>query len=172
MNFLIIHIVIAFLIWFYCLLILKKRLSWRRRGFLGNFILGWGLQVLLSMPAGIWQVIKGWPGINISVYSPFYRLATPFFGWPFNAGGYTVRLIFEATVGSLEWLVGHRSATVLSNMPYYAFLLIIQGSILSILFAWRSKKTVIYDDWFAVCACALFLVNSFMNVSWFWAGTQ
>lgn len=171
MNFLIIHTVIAFLIWFGSLLILNKRLSWRRRGFLGNFILGWGLQVLLSMPAGIWQAIKGWPHISISGSTPFYRLATPFFGWPFNAGGYTVRLIFEATVEQLEWLVGPRTAIVLSNMPYYAFLLLIQGSILSIFFSWRCKKSVVYDDWFAVCIGVLFLVNSFMNVSWFWAGT-
>ena len=95
MNFLIIHIVVAFLIWFGCLLVLKKRVSWRRRGFGGNFLLGWGLQVLLSMPAGIWQTIKGWPHISLSGSTPFNRLAIPFFGWPFNAGGYTVDFTFN-----------------------------------------------------------------------------
>ena len=39
----------------------------------------------------------------------------PLVGWPFNAGGYTVRWVFEATVQRLEWLVGHRSTVVFSN---------------------------------------------------------
>jgi hypothetical protein len=167
MSFGIIHIGAALLIWFGCLLVLNKK----KRGFWGNFLIGWGLQVLFSLPAGIWQALKGWPNISVSGFSPLLRLATPFIGWPFNAGGYTVRLVFEATVGHLEWLVGQRSMTVLSNMPYYGFLLFVQGSVLSAFFAWRCKKSIVYDDWFAVCIGLLFLVNSFLNVSWFWAGT-
>jgi len=82
-----------------------------------------------------------------------------------------LRSVFEASVSHLEWLVGHRSATVLSNMPYYWFLLLIQGGILAGLFAWRYRKKQTYKDWFVICMGGLFLVNSLTNVRWFWAGT-
>jgi hypothetical protein len=144
---------------------------WRRKthGFGAYFLLGWTLQILFSLPAGIWQGINAWPHISIS--GLWGRFATPLFGWPFNTGGYTIRCLFEATVEPLEWLVGHRSATVLSNMPYYSFLLFVQGSILAGLFAWRYKKRRKCKDWFIICLGVLFLINSFLNVTWFWAGT-
>ena len=72
----------------------------------------------------------------------------------------------------LEWLVGERTLVVLSNMPYYAILLFVQGSILAIIFAWRyNKRQRIYKDRFVICMGVLFLVNSILNVTWFWAGT-
>jgi hypothetical protein len=148
-------------------LLLRKKAT----GFWGCYVVGWMWQVLLSLPAGIWQSLKGWPHIDVSGSSFWTRLTTPLFGWPFNAGGFTVRSLFEATVEPLEWLVGHRSATVMSNMPYYAFLLLIQGSILAALFAWRHKKKRTYKDWFVICLGVLFLLNSVLNVTWFWAGT-
>lgn len=141
-------------------------------GFCAGFILGWMWQVLLSFLAGLWQSLKGWPHIDVSGSGLWIRLImTPLVGWPFNAGGFTVRYVFEATVEPLEWLVGHRSSTVLSNMPYYAFLLLVQGSILATLFAWRYKKQRTCKDWLAICLGVLFLVNSLLNVTWFWAGT-
>jgi len=146
---------------------------WRRKthGFGAYFLLGWTLQVLISLPAGIWQGLFLWPHISSSSPLIIRIFLTPLLGWPFNAGGYTVRWVFEATVEPLEWLVGHRPMTVLSNMPYYAFLLLIQGSILAVLFARRYKKQRTYKDRFVVCMGVLFLVNSLFNVTWFWGGT-
>jgi len=143
----------------------------KKRGFWVYFILGWTFQILLSLPAGIWQSLAGWPHISVSGSQLLIRLSIPIIGWPFNAGGFTVRSVFEASVSHLEWLVGHRSSTVLSNMPYYAFLLLIQGSILAGLFAWRCRKKQTCKDWFVICLVGLFLVNSLINVRWFWAGT-
>lgn len=148
-------------------LLLRKK----ARGFWGYFLIGWLWQVLLSLPAGFWQSLKGWPHIDVSGSSLWERMTIPLFGWPFNAGGFTVRYVFEITVEPLEWLVGHRSATVLSNMPYYLFLLLIQGSILSAIFAWRCKKRRTCKNRFVICLGVLFLVNSLLNVTWFWAGT-
>jgi len=104
--------------------------------------------------------------------SPFWlRILTPFLGWPFNTGGYTVRCLFEATVEPLELLVGHRSATVLSNMPYYLLLMAVQASIIAFVFAIRYKSRRTLLDWLPISLAILFLINSFVNVSWFWAGT-
>ena len=164
----VLHIGPALLIIFACCFIF-----WRRKthGFWAYFLLGWTLQVLFSLPAGIWQGLFLWPHISSS--SPLITrvFLTPLLGWPFNAGGFTVRCVFEATVVPLEWLVGHRTMTVLSNMPYYAFLLFVQGSILAALFALRYNKRRTSKDWFVVCMGVLFLVNSLLNVTWFWAGT-
>jgi len=141
-------------------------------GFLAGFVLGWMWQVLLSFPAGLWQSLKGWPHIDVSGSPLWIRfIMTPLVGWPFNAGGFTARYVFEATVEPLEWLVGHRSSTVLSNMPYYAFLLLVQGSILAAIFAWRYKEQKRHKDRFVICLGVLFLINSLLNVTWFWAGT-
>jgi len=140
-------------------------------GSAGRFLQGWMWQVLLSLPAGIWQSLRGWPDADLSGSPAWARLSLPLVGWPFNAGGLTVRFVFEATVGPLEWLVGPRSATVLTNMPYYALLLIIQGSIVAGLFAWRLKKRGTCKDRFVICLGVLFLANSLLNVTWFWAGT-
>lgn len=140
-------------------------------GFRCYFILGWFWQVLLSLPAGIWQSLKGWPHISISSETIWMRLMMPLVGWPFNAGGLTVSSVFEVTVEPLEWLVGHRSATVLSNMPYFAFLLLMQGSILAALFAWRYRKQGTCKDRLIICLGVLFLANSLLNARWFWAGT-
>ena len=143
----------------------------RMAGFWNCFVLGWFWQVLFSLPAGIWQSLAGWPNISVSGSSIRSRLIIPLVGWPFNAGGFTVRSVFEATVEPLEWLVGRRSATVLSNMPYYAFLLLTQAGILATIFAWCYKRRGTYKDRFVICMAVLFLVNSLINVSWFWAGS-
>jgi len=165
MLFFIIHLMSFIVIFLASVLIFIRR---KKHGLKANFLLGWAFQITLSLPAGIWQAVMGWPHINVSGSGK--RLLIPFIGWPFNAGGFTLRYVLEASVPHLEWLVGHRSATVLSNMPYYGFLLLIQGSILAGLFAWRYRKKQTYKDWFVICMGGLFLVNSLANVRWFWAG--
>jgi hypothetical protein len=165
MIFFVIHIGVGVIILIAGSVILVLR---RKTGFWNCFVLGWFWQVLFSLPAGIWQSLVGWPHISVSGWP---RLMIPLFGWPFNAGGFTVRSVFEATVEPLEWLVGHRTATVLSNMQYYGFLLLVQAGILAILFAWRYKKRGTYKDRFVIYMAVLFLVNSLLNVTWFWAGT-
>ena len=150
-----------------CFIFLRKG----TRSFWAYFLLGWTLEIVLSLPAGIWQAVNGWPHISIS--SPLWSriFLIPLLGWFFNTGGYTIRYVFEATVVPLEWLVGHRSMTVLSNMPYYLFLLAVQVSILAFIFALRYKRRKTLKDWVPICLGILFLINSFANVRWFWAGT-
>ncbi|MHC4665319.1 MAG: hypothetical protein ACYS9T_05095 [Planctomycetota bacterium] len=165
----ILHIVTAVLILFVGISVARKK----RRGLVSNFLLGWTFQVLLSIPAGLYQAIRSWPHISFSADSiVLWRMIwVPLVGWPFNAGGLTVRWIFEATVEHLEWLVGHRSATALSNVHYFWFLLALQGSAIAILFALRYKKKGTLLDGLIAFSAGLFLINSLANVRWFWAGT-
>lgn len=165
----ILHALTAILILLVGISVLRKR----RRGLASNFLLGWALQVLLSVPAGLYQAINSWPHIAFSADSfLWWRMVwVPLVGWPFNAGGLTVSWIFEATVEDLEWLVGHRSATVLSNVHYFWFLSAVQGSLIALLFSLRyTKKKKLFDP-FIICTAVLFLINSMLNVRWFWAGT-
>jgi len=163
-----VHIGSALLIWLGCCIVFTRK---QRHGFWAYFLLGWTLQVGLSLPVGLWQTLKGWPHIDVSGSPLWARCLTPLVGWPFNTGGYTVRWVFEATVGPLEPLVGHRSATVLSNMPYYALLMAVQASVIAAVFAFRYKRRKTLIDWVPICLGILFLINSFGNVRWFWAGT-
>ena len=110
------HIGSALLILLGCCFIFLRKAS---RSFWVYFLLGWALQIVLSLPVGIWQAVNSWPHITLSGSPVWERLLIPLIGWFFNTGGYTVRYVFEATVVPLEWLVGQRSMTVLSNMPYY-----------------------------------------------------
>ncbi|MHC4457632.1 MAG: hypothetical protein ACYS0I_11190 [Planctomycetota bacterium] len=162
------HIGSALLILLGCCFIFSRK---GRHSFWAYFLLGWSLQIVLSLPAGIWQAFFSWP--HISTSAPLWNriFFVPLLGWFFNAGGYTVRYVFEATVVPLEWLVGHRSMTVLSNMPYYLFLMAVQVSILALIFALRYKSRKTFRDWVPICLGILFLINSFANVKWFWAGT-
>jgi len=150
-----------------CLIILLKM---KKRGFWAYLHLGWGAQVALSLPAGVFQAFCI-PGIN---GSPFWvRLLLPLVAWLFNMGGYTVRLVFESTVEPLEWLVGHRSTTVMSNLPYFGLLMFIQATLIAAAYAvWmrrREGKTGI--DPVVIIAAVLFLINSVANASWPWWGT-
>jgi hypothetical protein len=165
----ILHALVAALILLFGIRVLRKR----RRGLASNFLLGWALQVLLCMPAGLYQAMNAWPHIAFSTDSSlWWRMVwVPLVGWPFNAGGLTVSWMFEATVENLEWLVGHRSATVMSNVHYFWFLLAVQGSLIALLFSLRyTKKKGLFDP-FIVCLAVIFLINSMLNVRWFWAGT-
>ncbi len=140
------------------------------RGGLGFLmVVGTAFQFLLALPTGIAQalgVIGGIGGNPLGV-----RLLVPLAGAPFNMGGWTVRAAFEALVGPLEFLVGDRTATVLSNAGFYVCLLAIQVALLAFLFAqvWRGegprRRLVV------ALLAAGFLVNSWVNVTWPWWGS-
>ncbi|MHC4061499.1 MAG: hypothetical protein ACYSR6_07805 [Planctomycetota bacterium] len=165
----ILHALAAVLILLVGIRVLRKR----RRGLVSNFLLGWAFQVLLSIPAGLYQAIRSWPHISFGADSALlWRMVwVPLVGSPFNAAGFTVTRIFEATVRPLEWLVGHRTATVMSNVHYFWFLLAVQGCLIAVLFALRYMKKRKLLDPFIICLAVLFLINSMLNVKWFWAGT-
>lgn len=138
----------------------------------GAFYMAVVLQVILSLPAGVCQALRGFPNVancDSTLTERIFML--PFLGWIFNAGGYSVRWIFETTVEPLEWLVGFRSAVVLSNMPYYLFLAVLQIAILAFIIGarWYRKKN--FFDTVVVFIVVLFVVNSFANVCWFYVGT-
>ncbi len=86
-------------------------------------------------------------------------------------GGYTVRLVFEATAEPLEWLIGNRTMTVMSNVHYYAFLLAIQATVVAVLFALRYKTRKAVLDPVLILIAVIFLINSLVNVNWPWWGT-
>ena len=49
-------------------------LIWRLgklKGFWGGFLLGWAVEVLFSIPAGIYQSFRGWGYMNISLRGKF-----------------------------------------------------------------------------------------------------
>jgi hypothetical protein len=136
--------------------------------FRSAFIVCWAAQILLSLPAGIYQAVFSWPGITLG--NPSERFFVPLVGWPFNAGGWTVRWLFEATVEPLEFLVGHRSSVVFSNMRYYWLLLFIQGTFIAAAIARLHVKGKL-NRAIVIALVVAFLLNSLLNVQWFWAGT-
>ncbi len=140
--------------------------SWAR-----CFFMALGTMAILSLPAGIWQAVFGWPGISLGGGPISERFIIPFFGWPFNAGGWTIQHLFETTVEPLEWLVGHRSATVLSNMSYYWFLLALQSAAFAAIAACCCRKNTRFSHVLLILLMIMYLVNSIANVRWFWAGT-
>ncbi|MBN2514083.1 MAG: hypothetical protein JXB18_14185 [Sedimentisphaerales bacterium] len=140
--------------------------SWAR-----GFFIALGAMAILALPAGIWQAVFGWPGISLGGGPVLERLIIPFIGWPFNAGGWTIQYLFETTVEPLEWLVGHRSATVLSNMSYYWFLLAVQSAVFAAIAACCCRKNTRPCHIVLVLLLIIYLANSIINVRWFWAGT-
>ena len=133
------------------------------------FFRGIGLQILLGFPAGIAQALGAIDGISGSPV--LVRLAVPFLGLPFNMGGVTTRVAFEYLVGPLEFLVGHRSATVLSNFPFYLVLLSIQVCCVAAAFAARPRSVAVWKDPVWLGLGLLILLNSLANVHWPWWGT-
>ena len=133
------------------------------------FMLGVAFQFVLSLPAGIAQslgVIEGISGEPLWV-----RLFVPFFGIPFNTGGCTIRVVFELLVEPLEFLVGHRSATVLSNLWFYLILLAGQVALVAFVFAVRCRHRRPKSDSVVIGLAVAVLVNSLLNVTWPWWGT-
>ena len=130
----------------------------KKHGLGAYFLLGWTLLILLSLPAGIWQSVFGWPHLTMS--DPLWRLQLPLVAWPYNAAGYSVRLTFE-TLGQEIWA---SAGTFLG----YFLLMAVQVSITALIFAVRYKRRKTFVDWGIISLGVLFLVNSFANVSWYW----
>jgi len=61
--------------------------------------------------------------------------------------------------------------TVMSNVPYYAFLLAIQATVVAVLFALRYKTRKAVLDPVLILIGVIFLINSLVNVNWPWWGT-
>ena len=78
-------------------------------------------------------------------------------------------LIAGGVLLALRKKAGFRSCFVLGW--FWQVLLSLPAGILAALFAWRYKKRGTYKDRFVICMAVLFLVNSLLNVTWFWAGT-
>jgi hypothetical protein len=163
----VIHIGAAGLILRRCWAVLRRR---KKPSLWSCILLGFGAQILLSLPAGIWQAVNGWSYLPIIGTPMWSRVVTPLTNWPFNAGGYTVNCVSHWTVGFWKWALGERLAVVLGNMPYYALLMVVQLSVLAVVFAVRYKKRRSLVDWAPAVIGILFLINSLANVGRSWAG--
>ena len=163
----VIHIGAAVLILRRCLTVLSRR---RKPRLWSCILLGFGAQVLLSLPAGIWQAVNGWSYLPIAGTPLWSKILTPWTNWPFNAGGYTVNCVYNWTVGYWKWALGERLAVVLGDMPYYTLLMVVQASVLAVVFAVRYKKRKSLVDWVPAGLGILFLINSLANVGRSWTG--
>ena len=130
-----------------------------------------GYQLLIGIAVGVVQSVTLLMGLHSITINWIGALIIPIFGIPFNTGGFTIRLIFEALVESLESIVGHRSATVLSNFPFYLVLLLIQMIVVAVIVYTRYKKTKKLKDWLILTAFAFVLINGLINIMWPWWGT-
>lgn len=130
----------------------------KTHGFWGYFLLGWALQVLLSLPAGIWQSITGWGFLTTSSWINKARL--PLMGWPFNTAGFSIRWMLD--------LFGREILGDESAFLQYILLMLLQVTILAAVFAQRYKQRRTFADWVIICLGILFLINSLINVNWCW----
>lgn len=126
----------------------------RPPGLGGCFILGWAFQVILSLPAGIWQAMTGWGYLTPHITALAWL---PFMGWPFNAAGLSVR----------AFAVGLRSHWGNDPSMYFAAM-IAQGSVVAVLFTWRYSDRRTVRDPILIALAVLFLMNSLLNVQWEW----
>jgi len=133
----------------------------KKHGFWVYFLLGWTFQILLSLPAGIWQSVFGWPGLTVSGTSLWRRVALPLIGWPFNAAGFSMRFIFFDLLG--KEIYG-REGDILE----YLLLMALQTSIVASIFAVRYKRCKTFKDWVIISLGVLFFINSIANLTWYW----
>lgn len=120
----------------------------------GCLVLGLAFQVLLSIPAGIWQAATGWGYLTIPVR---HQVMIPFLGWPFNAAGLSVRA-FAIGLGS-HWL---------SDPALYFSTMIMQVLAVAAFFAWRCSHRRSVRDPVLIVLGGLFLANSLLGAGWEW----
>jgi len=141
----------------------------RPRGFVRGLVGGLLIQAVMGLPAGIAQAVGVIPGVGGEPLGT--RLLLPLISLPFNIGGVTVRAAFEALVGPLEPWVGHRSATVASNVPFYLLLLSVQVLAVTLLFGGIGRRRALSADLRAHALALAVLANSLANVRWPWWGS-
>lgn len=136
----------------------------KKHGFLDYFVLGWALQLLLSLPVGIWQSVTGWGFLSFSWKG---HLVLPLVGWPFNMTGLSGRMIFDS-FGKELGLFGKAVFGSTSIFDVYLFLALLQGTVLALLFAWRYMKCRTFKDWLIIGLGVIFLLNSLINAGFCW----
>lgn len=139
-----------------CLVFLLKK----THGFWSYFLLGWTLEILLSLPAGIWQSLFGWPFLTVSGTPILARMLIPLMGWPFNSAGFSIRCVL--------WMLGKELYGSDSFFLGYMLLMYLQSSLLAMIFALRYKRYKTFRDWIIICLWFVFLINSLVNVNWYW----
>ena len=130
-----------------------------------------GMQLLIGVVVGVVQASTLLIGLHSTSINWIDAFIIPVFGIPFNTGGFTTRIIFETLVEPLELFIGHRSATVMSNLPFYLSLLALQMTLVSILIFARYQRIKTSKDWFIIAISISLLANGLMNVMWPWWGT-
>ena len=127
-------------------------------------LIGFGVQVAIALTLSIVQAFTLLIGFHATSISAGAVPAICLLGIPFNAGGLTVRGVFEV-------LVPHRSDIVMSHLPAYLPLLLLQVCVVAVAFGlrlrWRGKVS---DPWLAALATFLIL-NGAANLWWPWWGT-
>jgi len=139
-----------------CLLLFR----WEKgRGIWKYFLLGWAFQILLSLPAGIWQALSGWGYLTIGLK---WKLIIPIMGWPFNAAGLSVRLLTKpwCTQAHADWW-GY-------NPLIYFIPMVFQTSLFALLFALRYRKDHAFKDKVIITLAVIFLLNSLANLYYEW----
>ena len=129
------------------------------------------MQFLMGGVVGLIQSSTLLWGLHSTTVNWVGALIIPIAGIPFNTGGFTTRFAFEALVEPLGSFVGHRSATVLSNLPLYLLLLLLQTAFVSLLVYVRYRKTKTSKDWFIIAIYMAVFINGLTNIMWPWWGT-
>jgi hypothetical protein len=142
---------LGMLILFGCWVLLRLK---NVRGFWVYFMFGLGLEVLLSLPAGIWQSVTGWGYLSFTTKG---KMVVPLAGWFFNAAGYSVR----SCILSVDSWWGNRPVV-------YFVMAVIQITVFAVLFAIRYKRRQSIRDAVVIVLVVLFLANSLANVAWEW----
>ena len=133
-----------------------------------------GSQLLIGFVVSVVQVCSLLMGFHASSIGGVDAVLVPLvtiIGIPFNAGGFTVRVAFEALVGPLEFLVGNRTTTVMSNLPLYLSLLVLQMAFVAVVVAARYRRKKTMRDWIFIAVGILLLLNGLANIMWPWWGS-
>ena len=93
-------------------------------------LIGFGVQVVIALTLSIVQAFTLLMGFHATSISAKAVPVICLLGIPFNAGGLTVRSVFEV-------LVAHRSDIVMSHLPTYVTLLLFQVCVVSVAFGLR-----------------------------------
>jgi hypothetical protein len=140
----------------------------RQRSVVLRGVTALGLVGLCCLPSALVQVFLAARGQSPTSFAGTELVPVFLVGWWVLSGGASVIALFEA---SAEAISGHRSATLLDNLPWYWVLLALQWGILVTLllphfgarFRWSSPRL-----WLIGGAVAL---NSALGIQWPWWGT-